>query len=130
MRPASEAAFPGKRRFNLLEDNDPSGHKSGLGEAAKRSARISCVPFPKHSPDLMPLDYGFWQAVNKRLRKQELSFAFAGGYYETRKHFVARLRRTVQWLNDNKWQQALRLCTNQKKRAKEVQELLGAKSSW
>ena len=88
-----DVAFPGKRRFNLLEDNDPSGDKSRLGEAAKRSARISCVPFPKHSPDLMPLDYGFWQAVNKRLRKQELSFA--AGYYETRKHFVARLRRTI-----------------------------------
>ena len=93
LAPALRGAFPGKRRFLLIEDNDPAGHKSGVGEAAKRDAHISCVPYPKHSPDLMPLDFGFWNAVNRRLRKQELSFP--GGYYETRKHFVARLRRTI-----------------------------------
>lgn len=91
--PALARAFPRKRRYQLIEDNDPTGHKSGLGEAAKRKAHIHCVPFPKHSPDLMPLDYGFWKAVNRRLRKQELGFAPA--YYETRKHVVARLRRTI-----------------------------------
>ena len=41
----------------------------------------------------MPLDYGFWSAVNKRLRKQEASFD--PSYTETRRHFVARLRRTI-----------------------------------
>ena len=91
--PALAQAFPRKRRYHLIEDNDPTGHTSGLGQAAKRKAHIDCIPFPKHSPDLMPLDYGYWKAVNRRLRKQELGFA--PGYYETRKHFVARLRRTI-----------------------------------
>ena len=91
--PALRAADPSKRRFTLVEDNDPTGHKSGLGKAAKREAHISCLPFPKHSPDLMPLDYGFWAAVNKRLRKQEACFDLA--YKETHRHFVARLRRTI-----------------------------------
>ena len=91
--PALHKAHPSKRRFILVEDNDPAGHKSGLGHAGKRLAHISCLPFPKHSPDLMPLDYGFWSAVNKRLRKQEASFD--PSYTETRRHFVARLRRTI-----------------------------------
>ena len=91
--PALKEAFPGRRRFLLVEDNDPTGHKSGPGESAKRAAHISCVPFPKHSPDLMPLDFGFWKSVNRRLRKQELAFPI--DYYETRKHFVTRLRRTI-----------------------------------
>ena len=41
----------------------------------------------------MPLDFGFWSSVNKRLRKQEA--AFDDDYKETRRHFVARLRRTI-----------------------------------
>ena len=93
LAPALKETFPGRRRFLLIEDNDPTGHKSGAGESAKRDAHISCVPYPKHSPDLMPLDFGFWKSVNRRLRKQELSFS--SGYYETRKHFVSRLRRTI-----------------------------------
>ena len=91
--PALQKAHPSKRKFMLVEDNDPAGHKSGLGNKAKRAARISCLPYPKHSPELMPLDFGFWSSVNKRLRKQEASFD--DGFTETRRHFVARLRRTI-----------------------------------
>ena len=91
--PAFKKARPSKKKFLLVEDNDPSGHKSGKGEEAKAAARMTCLPFPKHSPDLMPLDYGFWTEVNRRLRAQEKKFA--ASYYETRKHFVARLRRTI-----------------------------------
>ena len=90
---ALKSEHPSKRRFLLVEDNDPTGHKSGLVNAAKSAAHISCLPFPKHSPDLMPLDFGFWSSVNKRLREQEA--AFDDDYKETRHHFVARLRRTI-----------------------------------
>ena len=41
----------------------------------------------------MPLDFGSWSSVNKRLHKQEA--AFADDYKETQHHFVARLRRTI-----------------------------------
>jgi hypothetical protein len=81
------------REFLIVEDNDPTGHKSGAAERAKLDAKICCLPFPKHSPDLMPLDFGFWTAVNKRLRAQEKKFPKS--YYETRKHFTARVRRTI-----------------------------------
>ncbi len=53
---------------------------------------LACL-FPKHSPDLMPLDYGVWAAVNTRLRAQERKFAKS--YCETRKHFVSRVGRTI-----------------------------------
>ena len=33
-----------------------------------------CLKFPKRSPDLNPLDYGFWPMVNKCLRAQESKF--------------------------------------------------------
>ena len=91
--PALRKANPSKRKFILVEDNDPTGHKSGLGKGAKHAAHISCAPCPKHSPDLMPLDFGFWSSVNKRLRKQEA--AFGAAYTETRRHFLGRLRRTI-----------------------------------
>ena len=93
LAPALRKANPSKRKFILVEDNDPTGHKSGLGKDAKHAAHISCLPFPKHSPDLMPLDFGFWSSVNKRLRKQEA--AFGAAYTETRRHFLGRLRRTI-----------------------------------
>ena len=91
--PALCQAHARKRSFRIMEDNDPPGHKSGLGQAAKEAARISCFRFPKHSPDLMPLDYGFWTHINERLRTQEK--AFRSDYWETRRHVVACLRRTI-----------------------------------
>jgi len=93
LAPALRKSYPSAKEFLIVEDNDPTGYKSGLGESAKLDTKISRLPFPKHSPDLMPLDYGFWTEVNKRLRAQERNFAKS--YCETRKHFVARVRRTI-----------------------------------
>ena len=49
---------------------------------------------------------------------------------ETREAFIARLRRTVNWLNEHRWEDALKLCTNQKERAADVHLLKGAKTKW
>ena len=49
---------------------------------------------------------------------------------ETREAFIARLRRTVSWLNVHRWEQGLRLCTNKKERAADVILLKGAKTKW
>ena len=48
----------------------------------------------KRSPDLNPLDYGFWAEVNRRLRRQELKFA--ADKKESRQEVLARLRRTAK----------------------------------
>jgi hypothetical protein len=94
--PALRSAYPGRRRFVVLEDNDPSGYKSKLGLAAKSQEHIEGVQFPKRSPDLNPLDYGLWAEINKRLRKQELRFQ--ANKRETRAQYASRLRRTAMSL--------------------------------
>ena len=49
---------------------------------------------------------------------------------ETRDSFLARLRRTVDWLNQNRREGATELCTNLKTRAHDVKELAGARTKW
>jgi transposase len=93
LAPALRKAYPHQRKFKVLEDNDPTGYKSKAGEVAKKNAKIEVFELPKRSPDLNPLDYGFWSAVNRRLRLQEARFPKTK--CETRKQFISRLRRVV-----------------------------------
>lgn len=93
LTPALQATFPGQRSFTILEDNDPSGYKSKAAVAAKAENRLKVLELPRRSPDLNPLDYGFWAEVNKRMRRQER--AFPSGKHETREAFIARLKRTA-----------------------------------
>ena len=90
---ALKKAFPRKRRFAVLEDNDPSGFKSSKGHAAKARAKIDEFNIPKRSPDLNVCDYALWKEVNKRMRGQERKFPT--GKRETRAKFLKRLRRTA-----------------------------------
>ena len=82
-----------KRHYHVLEDNDPAGFKSRKGVDAKREARIKPFCIPKRSPDLSVCDYAIWKEVNKRMRKQELSWR--KGKRETKEVYLARLRRTA-----------------------------------
>ena len=91
--PALRRTYPSKRRFLVLEDNDPTGYKSGAGVEAKKACKIDTMEFPKRSPDLNPLDYAFWSAVNVRLRAQEAHFA--EDYKESRNKFEKRVKRTI-----------------------------------
>ena len=54
---------------------------------------VKCIPFPKRSPDLNPLDYGFWSMINKHLRSQEAKFP--PSKRESRAAFIKRLKRTI-----------------------------------
>ena len=93
LAPALRAAKPGKRKFLVLEDNDPSGYKSRRAIEMKASKNINVLEIPRRSPDLNPLDYGFWAQVNARMRRQERKFA--AGHRETLTAFATRLRRTA-----------------------------------
>ena len=93
LSPGLKRAYPTKRRFFILEDNDPTGYKSDLAIAAKRSNHIEVLQIPPRSPDLNPLDFSFWTEVNVRLRKQEA--CFGRDYREPRTEFTKRLRRTI-----------------------------------
>ena len=60
---------------------------------AKSKEKIDVMQLPKRSPDLNPLDYSFWALINTRMRNQEKRFTKS--FKETRKAFIARLRRTI-----------------------------------
>ena len=60
-----------KRRYILLEDNDPTGLKASIAMAAKAAMKIQPIAFPTYSPDLNPLDYALWQEVENRMGRQQ-----------------------------------------------------------
>ena len=87
------AVFPTRTKFTVLEDNDPSGFKTKLGQDAKRTAKVTTFDIPKRSPCLNVCDYFLWSHVNRRMREQERSWPTSKK--ETRDDFLKRLRRTA-----------------------------------
>ena len=85
---------PAKRRFCILEDNDPTGFKSKRGIAAKTAAKMDVPEIPCRSPDLNVMDYAIWAEINRRMRRQEKHWP--KGKRESRSQFAARLRRTAK----------------------------------
>jgi len=89
-----QEAYPAhKRAWRVMEDNDPTGYKASKAVAAKKDARITPLSLPRRSPDLNPLDYSVWAEINRRMRKQESSWA--ASKKETRAAYLRRLRRTA-----------------------------------
>ena len=93
MARALSKTWPTRRRWTVLEDNDPTGFKSNKGIAAKSKARIDVFRIPKRSPELNVLDYAVWKAVNRRMRAEEKSWPKSKR--ETREDYASRLRRTA-----------------------------------
>ena len=58
-----------KRKYKVLEDNDPTGYKSHKAVAAKANLGVEAMTFPRYSPDLNPLDYFLWHEVEERMAK-------------------------------------------------------------
>ena len=90
---ALRRGWPGKRKFLMLEDNDPTGFKSRKGEAAKAKEKIEIFEIPKRSPDLNVCDYALWKAVSRKMRKQERSFP--ASKRETRDEYLKRLKKAA-----------------------------------
>ena len=78
-----------KRKYIVLEDNDPSGYKSGKAKTAKREPKIDAIPFPAYSPDRNPLDYSIWSEINRRMLRS------APAKVESVTAYKARLRQTA-----------------------------------
>ena len=89
--PSLQKACPSKRRFNILEDNDPSGFKSKKGLAAKAEAKLNVVEIPPRSPDLNV----YLERVNCRMRRHARE-KWPKSKKWTRAQFAARLRRTAK----------------------------------
>ena len=69
-----------------MEDNDPTSYKS-------TAVNIHVVEMPLRSPDLNPLDYSVWSDITRKMCFQE--GRWPKSKKETRKAFLARLRRTA-----------------------------------
>ena len=90
---ALSKAWPAKRSWRVLEDNDPTGFKSNKGKAAKANEGIVPFEIPRRSPDLSLCDYALWPEINRRMRRQEQQWPRAKR--ETRDEYLRRLRSTA-----------------------------------
>ena len=86
-------AWPGKRKFSLLEDSVPTGFRSRKGMCAKADLGVTVFEIPKRSPDLSVCDYALWKAVTRRMRRQETKFP--KNRRETREQYITRLRQAA-----------------------------------
>ena len=94
--PAVKERYGAKRRYCILEDNDPSGNRSAVAMRAKTSCKLDVLCLPKRSPELNVLDYAVWTEVERRLRAQEKRFP--DGKCETRAEFERRVDRVAKAL--------------------------------
>lgn len=96
MKKILSKTYPTKRRFTVLEDNDPSGFKSSKGIAAKADAKIDVFAIPPHSPDLNVCDYALWKEITNRMRAEEEGWPTSKR--ESRDQYLARLKKTAKGL--------------------------------
>ena len=89
LAPALKKHWGQKRKFVILEDNDPSGFKSSIAVDAKRELKMHPIEFPTYSPDLNPLDFSLWEEVQNRMNAQ------VAPKNESATAFMARLRKTA-----------------------------------
>jgi transposase len=96
MLKALKRAYPGRAKFTVLEDNDPTGFRSKKGIQAKVDSGIKIFHIPKRSPDLNVCDYAIWRAVVRQMRLQEAQFPAAKR--ESRDEYISRLRKAATGL--------------------------------
>ena len=84
-----EIARDPRKKFVVLEDDDPAGYKCRKAMVAKAEAGIKTT----RSLDLNVLDYSLWHAINVEMRKQEARFH--KGKVETKAAFMERLKDTA-----------------------------------
>ena len=57
-----------KPSYQTVEDNDPTGLNNGAGVEAKNAKKIRTIPWPRYSPDFMPLDFSSREAIKGKMR--------------------------------------------------------------
>ena len=107
----------------LVQDHEQCLWAPACQAAIHKAGFDLMATHPKHSPDLNAIE-NWWARLRQRLN------ATAPDEQEMRASFVARLRKTVNWMNANLADEGKNMCTNQKERAKDIISLKGAKSKW
>ena len=110
-----------KKKYVVLEDNDPVGYKSNKAIKAKEEMGIAAMSFPRYSPDLNPLDYFVWQEVESRMTKNKPK------KLESVDVFKKRLRRTALGIPESVIRKGLE---NMKKRIQNCWENDGKFIKW
>ena len=81
---------PGKRSWLAMEDNDPSGFKSRKGIRAKVENKLRPLSQPAYSPDLNPLDFSLWHAIETKALAARRKDLLCGRASWPRQHGNAR----------------------------------------
>ena len=115
-----QKCFRDDKPCRLVQDHEKCLWQDRNLQALQAAGCNAVDNFPKSSPDLNAIE-GVWRLLKDRVLET------APKDMETRAEFLARLRRQVHWLNDVMHDHLLKLCTNQKERGREIEELLGAK---
>ena len=76
-------------KYKVLEGNDPVGYESTKALETKDELSITAIQYPRHSPDLNPMDFFLWAEVERRM------LAGKAPNSETVAQYKARLRRTA-----------------------------------
>jgi hypothetical protein len=79
-----------RRRFTILEDNDPTGYKSNKGKVAKEELKIDPIKFPKYSPDLNLLDFYVWSEIERRALLSKAASVDTAAKYKARLRRIAK----------------------------------------
>ena len=85
--------YPKRRRWTLIEDNDPGGLATKAANKVKKQLSMDPIGLPKRSPDLSPMDYAVWDHVVAKMRSHERRM---GIRKETKAKYIDRLKRTIK----------------------------------
>ena len=88
--------YPRRKRWLLVEVNDPSGFLSRRAVRAKEELKIKAIGLPKRSPDLSPMDYSVWSRIGAKMREGETKMK---DKKETKKAHLRRLGRVAAALD-------------------------------
>ena len=110
-----------KKKYVVLEDNDPVGYKSNKAIKAKKELCIDAMSFPRYSPDLNPMDYFVWEEVEARMTKNKPK------KLESVDVFKKRLRRTALGIPESVIRKGVK---NMKKRIQNCYENDGKLVKW
>ena len=107
----------------LVQDHEKALWTQEATSAMKEIGLNLFKRYPKCSQDLNAIETA-WRELRDRLYDTEPT------EMETREAFVARLRNAVVWINKNRRQLFLKLCSDQKARAAEVLLREGGRTSF